>query len=185
MVTARTTAYDVAARVVDPELRVVTIAELGILRSVVTDGDRAVVTITPTYSGCPALEVIRTEVVAALRDAGWREVEVATQLEPAWTTDWLSESGRAKLAEAGIAPPGAAPPGGPVPLGLPHRPPANVGDFGGMGPPEPPDIGQAGVACPRCGSAETAELSRFGSTACKALWRCARCREPFEHMKAI
>lgn len=156
-------AYQAAAQVVDPELRVVTIAELGILRAVEVDGDRAVVTITPTYSGCPAMDVIRSEVAAAVRAAGWPEVEVRTRLHPAWTTDWIAESGRAKLTAAGISPPGPAQPGGPVPLGLPGRP----------------------LACPRCGSARTEELSRFGATACKALWRCLACTEPFEHIKAF
>lgn len=155
-------AYEVAANVVDPELPVVTIAELGILRRVEADQDRAVVTITPTYSGCPALDVIRSDVVAALRAAGWAQVEVVTQLRPAWATDWIAESGRAKLAAAGIAPAGPAP-AGPVRLGLPTRLP---------------------LACPRCGSDRTEELSRFGSTPCKSLWRCVACAEPFEHVKA-
>jgi ring-1,2-phenylacetyl-CoA epoxidase subunit PaaD len=157
------TAYEVAARVVDPELRVVTVAELGILREVEVDGDRAVVTITPTYSGCPAMDVIRAELTAALRDAGWDTVEVVTRLRPPWTTDWIDESGRAKLNAAGIAPPGRT---GTVSLGMPGR-----------RPPAP--------ACPRCGSAQARELSRFGSTACKSLWRCGSCQEPFEHIKAI
>jgi ring-1,2-phenylacetyl-CoA epoxidase subunit PaaD len=157
-------AYDVAARVVDPELPMVTIAELGILRAVDTDGDRTVVTITPTYSGCPAMDVIRADIVAALREAGYHRIEVVTKLHPAWTTDWVTEAGRAKLAAAGIAPPG---PARQISLGLPLR--------------NPPDA----PACPRCGAAATAELSRFGSTACKALWRCAQCGEPFEHFKAI
>jgi ring-1,2-phenylacetyl-CoA epoxidase subunit PaaD len=153
--------YDVAARVLDPELPVVTIAELGILRGVEADGARAVVTITPTYSGCPAMDTIRADVAAELRAAGWAEVEVVTRLRPAWTTDWIDESGRAKLAAAGIAPPG---PAGPVPLGMPRvrRP-----------------------ACPQCGSAATEELSRFGATACKSLWRCRDCAEPFEHVKPL
>jgi ring-1,2-phenylacetyl-CoA epoxidase subunit PaaD len=159
-------AYQVAAQVVDPELRVVTIAELGILRAVETEGHRAVVTITPTYSGCPAMDVIRSDVTSALRGAGWAEVEVVTQLHPAWTTDWIAESGRAKLVAAGIAPPGPAGASGPVRLGLPGR------------RPDPP-------ACPRCGAAQTEEVSRFGSTACKSLWRCRACAEPFEHVKAF
>jgi ring-1,2-phenylacetyl-CoA epoxidase subunit PaaD len=159
-------AFDAAGRVVDPELRVVTIAELGILRAVDTDGDRAVATITPTYSGCPAMDVIRSDVAAALRDAGWPEVAVVPRLDPAWTTDWIAESGRAKLAAAGIAPPGPAGAPGPVRLGLPGR------------RPDPP-------ACPRCGSDRTEEVSRFGSTACKSLWRCPACAEPFEHLKAF
>lgn len=158
-------AFQAAGQVVDPELRVVTIAELGILRAVDTDGDRAVATITPTYSGCPAMDVIRTEVVAALRDAGFAQVDVVTQLRPAWTTDWIAEPGRAKLAAAGIAPPGPAGVAGPVPLGLPGRRPSSA------------------PACPRCGAAGTEELSRFGSTACKSLWRCPTCAEPFEHLK--
>jgi ring-1,2-phenylacetyl-CoA epoxidase subunit PaaD len=159
------TAYDAAARVVDPELQVVTIDELGILRGVETDGERATVTITPTYSGCPAMDVIRADLVTALRDAGWQDVEVVTKLDPAWSTDWIAETGRAKLARAGIAPPGPAGAGatGPVMLGLPRAAPP----------------------CPRCGSATTRELSRFGSTACKALWRCDHCQEPFEQVKAI
>jgi ring-1,2-phenylacetyl-CoA epoxidase subunit PaaD len=158
------TPYEVAAGVVDPELRVVTIAELGILRDVRADRDRAVVTITPTYSGCPAMDVIRDEVTRVLRDAGWSTVEVVTQLRPPWTTDWIAESGRVKLAAAGIAPPGPA--GGPVSLGMPGR-----------RDPAP--------ACPRCGAAAAEQVSRFGSTACKSLWRCGRCREPFEQVKAV
>lgn len=164
------TAYEVAARVVDPELRAVTIAELGILRGVEADGDRAVVTITPTYSGCPAMDAIRSEVATALRREGWAEVEVVTRLHPAWTTDWISESGRAKLAAAGIAPPG---PVRRVSLGMPDRPASPLG-----APPEAP-------ACPRCGQSRTDEVSRFGSTPCKSLWRCQGCGEPFEHVKAF
>jgi ring-1,2-phenylacetyl-CoA epoxidase subunit PaaD len=161
MVTVSTEAYEAAAAVVDPELQVVTIAELGILRGVDSDEDGVVVTITPTYSGCPAMDTIRSDVAAALRRAGHPRVRVVTELRPAWTTDWISETGRAKLAAAGIAPPGERrPPGGPVPLRLTVR-------------------------CPRCGAAETEELSRFGSTSCKALWRCRGCAEPFEHMKAL
>lgn len=155
-----------AAAVVDPELRVVTIEELGILRDVRVESGtgRVTVTITPTYSGCPAMEVIRRDILAALAAAGYPDAEVETVLAPAWSTDWISDAGRAKLAEAGIVPPGPA--SGPVPLGLPRRrPPA--------------------VACPRCGATDTEELSRFGATACKALWRCTRCAEPFEYLKAI
>lgn len=158
-------AYQVAAAVVDPELRVVTIAELGILRDVATDGERVVVTVTPTYSGCPAMDVIRADIESSLRAAGWPAVEVVTQLLPAWTTDWLAESGRAKLAAAGIAPPGPAPTGELVSLGIPRR--------------------REPVPCPQCGATETTELSRFGATACKALWRCTRCDEPFEQLKAF
>ena len=152
-------AWDAAASVVDPEIRAVTIAELGILRDVTVDPDtgRVTVTITPTYSGCPALDLIRDEVARAVRGAGYDDVVVATSLAPAWSTDMISSSGREKLAAAGIAPPG--PVRGPVSLTL-------------------------RVRCPRCGSPDTEQVSRFGSTACKALWRCRACTEPFEHLKA-
>ncbi len=151
------------AAVVDPEIRVVTIDDLGILRDVEIAGDRAVVTITPTYSGCPAMDVIRADVADAARAAGATDVEVRTVLSPAWSTDDITERGRAKLSRAGIAPPSAA---GPVLLTIGRRP-------------------GAGPACPRCGSAQTTELSHFGSTACKSLWRCESCREPFDQIKAF
>jgi len=142
------------ARVPDPELQVVTIEELGILRDVTVDGDHATVTITPTYSGCPAMDVIRADIVAAARRAGYPAVDVRTVLSPAWSTDRINESGRAKLAEAGIAPPG------PLLLSISPR-------------------------CPRCGSPDTQQLSRFGSTACKSLWRCRACAEPFDAVKPL
>ncbi|MDG4807308.1 phenylacetate-CoA oxygenase subunit PaaJ [Micromonospora sp. WMMD1120] len=158
MVSARTA----AASVVDPEIRVVTIDELGILRAVEEDpaSGRVTVTITPTYTGCPAMDVIRADIRRALAAAGHRDAEVRTVYSPAWSTDWISAGGRAKLAAAGIAPP--APTAGPgvVPLTL-------------------------AVRCPRCGSPETEQVSRFGSTACKALWRCRSCSEPFDHLKAL
>ncbi|MFG2105902.1 phenylacetate-CoA oxygenase subunit PaaJ [Micromonospora sp. AP08] len=151
------------AAVVDPEIRVITIDELGILRSVDEDPatGRVVVTITPTYTGCPAMDVIRADIRRALAAAGHPDAEVRTVYAPAWSTDWISEGGRAKLAAAGIAPPApAARGGGVVPLTL-------------------------AVRCPRCGSPETEQVSRFGSTACKALWRCRSCSEPFDHLKAL
>lgn len=157
-------AYDVVARVIDPELRAVTVEDLGILRAVEAEGSRAVVTITPTYSGCPAMDVIRSEIATALRGAGWADVEVVTRLDPPWTTDWITDQGRAKLAAAGIAPPG---PARQVTLGMPSSAP----------PPAP--------VCPRCGASTTGEVSRFGSTPCKSLWRCERCGDPFEHVKSI
>ena len=154
------------AAVVDPEIRVVTIEELGILRSVaVADDGRTVVTITPTYSGCPAMDVIRADVAAAARASGAVDVEVRTVLSPPWSTDDINETGRRKLAKAGIAPPVASI-GAPVLMQI------------GRGP-------SAGPRCPRCGSVDTTELSRFGSTACKALWRCRACREPFDHIKGF
>ena len=149
------------AAVPDPELRVVTIADLGILRGVDDDGNGHVtVTITPTYTGCPAMDVIRRDIEGAAKRAGAVGVEVRTVLAPPWSTDWISVTGRAKLAAAGTAPPPRrATPGGPTMLRLTMR-------------------------CPRCGSADTEELSRFGSTACKSLWRCRSCREPFDSVKA-
>ncbi|HEX5596290.1 MAG TPA: 1,2-phenylacetyl-CoA epoxidase subunit PaaD [Micromonosporaceae bacterium] len=153
---------EAVAAVVDPEIRVVTIEELGILRDVDEDPatGRVTVTITPTYTGCPAMDVIRAEIRAALAAAGYVDSEVVTVFAPPWTTDWISESGLAKLAAAGIAPPEPVRRAGPVPVALTVR-------------------------CPRCGSAETQQLSRFGSTACKALWRCRSCQEPFEQIKAL
>jgi ring-1,2-phenylacetyl-CoA epoxidase subunit PaaD len=159
--TAAAHAREVAAAVPDPEIPVLTIEDLGILRDVTVDDFGAVsVTITPTYSGCPAMDAIRADVTQALHDAGYREVTVALVLSPAWTTDWMSEEGRRKLEEYGVAPPVARAPGAPVPLTL-------------------------SVRCPQCGSPETRELSRFGSTACKSLWVCTACREPFDHFKSI
>jgi ring-1,2-phenylacetyl-CoA epoxidase subunit PaaD len=158
----------VAERVTDPELPTLTLADLGVLRDVRTEGDGAVVVeITPTYSGCPAMGVMRADLLRALHEAGFDDVDVRTVLSPSWTSDWISDEGRRKLAASGIAPPGRAPvrPDGPVPLSL-----------------EPI---RRTAACPLCGSADTEELSEFGSTACKALRRCRSCREPFEHVKEI
>lgn len=159
-------ARQVAAQVPDPELPMLTLADLGVLRDVQVDGDGTVVaSLTPTYSGCPAMAEMRADVAARLREAGYPRVEIRTVLDPPWTSDWITEAGRLKLAEHGIAPPGAAPRGGPVPLVLSPTRPA--------------------VPCPRCGSADTEETSRFAATSCKALWRCRACREPFEYVKEI
>ena len=153
-------ARGVAAAVLDPEVPVLTIDDLGVLRDVtVDDSGRVEVTVTPTYSGCPAMDVIRADIEKALHDNGFDRVEVRTTLSPAWTTDWMSAEGKRKLEAYGIAPP--SPRGaGPVAVAL-------------------------SVRCPRCGSIDTRELSRFGSTACKALWACNACLEPFDHFKAI
>ena len=161
------TAVQVVGAVVDPELPMVTLVELGIVREVREDADGVVVTITPTYSGCPAMDEIRADIAAALRRAGFGRAEVRTVLAPAWTTDWVSESGKRKLVEAGIAPPGAAPArrAGPIPLTLGAR--------------------TASVTCPRCGEPETETVAAFGATACRELRRCPACREPFEHMREI
>ncbi len=158
----------VAETVTDPELPLLTLADLGVLRDVRVERDGAVVVeITPTYSGCPAMGVMRADLVHALHDAGFDVVDVRTVLAPAWSTDWITAAGRRKLAEAGIAPPGPAPtrPDGPVPLEL--------------GP------SRRTASCPLCGSADTEEISEFSATACKALRRCRSCREPFEHVKEI
>jgi ring-1,2-phenylacetyl-CoA epoxidase subunit PaaD len=161
------TARALAGRVPDPEIPVLTIEDLGILRDLVVDDDGNVeVTVTPTYTGCPAMDMIRDEVTRTLREHGYGEVRVRTVLAPAWTTDWLSAEGRAKLAAYGIAPPGQPGRAGPVLVQLT------------TGPREP-------VACPRCGSADTREVSRFGSTACKAHHTCRACLEPFDHFKTL
>jgi ring-1,2-phenylacetyl-CoA epoxidase subunit PaaD len=165
---ATTDARVVAETVTDPELPMLTLADLGVLRDVRTrDDGTVVVDITPTYSGCPAMGVMRADLLHALHAAGFRDVDVRTVLSPAWTSDWISAEGRRKLAAGGIAPPGTAPvrSPGPVPLQL--------------GP------GRRTARCPRCGSPDTVELSEFGATACKALRRCRSCGEPFEHVKEI
>jgi ring-1,2-phenylacetyl-CoA epoxidase subunit PaaD len=160
-------AREVAATVTDPELPMLTLADLGVLRDVeVTDG-HVVVSITPTYTGCPAMDTMRDDLEHALLAAGFHDVEIRTVLRPAWSSDWISERGHRALAAAGIAPPGPAPMpvSGPIPLTL--------------------GVARRGVRCPQCGSADTEETSRFGATACRALWRCRACAEPFEHVKEI
>jgi ring-1,2-phenylacetyl-CoA epoxidase subunit PaaD len=159
----------------DPELPFLTIADLGILRGWQVEGDRVRVQITPTYSGCPAMDVIRADVEKALHDNGFDDVEVEMVLAPAWTTDWLSEKGRVALAEHGIAPPGRS--RSAVFLPMPDAAEVSV--------PIPDVPAQDGpLRCTHCGSVHTEELSHFGSTPCKALHRCLECREPFEHFKA-
>ena len=162
MTTTAEQVREVLAEVHDPEIPVLTIEDLGVLRDVQVDGDHVVVTVTPTYSGCPAMDEIRADIATALASRGWRDVEVRTVLAPAWTTEWMSEDGRRKLREFGIAPPSPRR-GGPVSVTLGRRAPD--------------------VACPQCGSADTEELTRFSSTSCKSMWRCRSCREPFDHFK--
>ena len=148
-------------QVCDPEIPVLTIADLGVLRSIEVAADGALeVAITPTYSGCPAMDVIGFEVKAALIKARIDKRRVRQVLAPAWTTDWMSEAGKAKLLAYGIAPPTAR---------------ASRRAL----------FGEDSVACPHCGSQETEKVSEFGSTACKALWRCTACREPFDYFKCI
>ena len=159
-------AREVAASVTDPEMPMLTLADLGVLRDVEVDDGRVVVTITPTYSGCPAMATMRDDLVHRLRDEGFDDVEVRVSLHPAWSSDWITPRGRAALVEHGLSAPGPAPwHDGPVVLSLlPAR---------------------RTLACPRCGSSGVELTSEFGPTACKALYRCASCLEPFEHVKEI
>ncbi len=139
-------------QVPDPEIPVISVVDLGIVRDVAWKGDTLEVAVTPTYSGCPATSIISLDIETALRDRGIGDVSIRTQLSPAWTTDWLSDKGRARLEEYGIAPPQAA--------GGPDR-------------------------CPHCGAEDVERISQFGSTPCKAQWRCRACLEPFDYFKCI
>ena len=158
--------HAVAAGTPDPEIPTLTIEDLGILRSVDVTPSGIVATITPTYSGCPAMREIAADVQGRLNQAGFERVTVAIQLTPPWTTDWVTEEGHRKLAAVGIAPPSAAPrrAAGPVPLTL-GRPPS--------------------PRCPRCDSPDTRLTAQFSATACKSLHRCNACGEPFEAVKPI
>lgn len=161
-------ALAVAATVTDPEMPMLTLVDLGVLRDVAEDGAHVTVTITPTYSGCPAMATMRDDLVHALHDAGYADVDIRVSLSPAWSSDWITETGRRKLRAHGLSAPGAArarPAGGPIPLTL--------------------TPGRRAIDCPRCGSADVGLTSEFGPTACKALYRCRACLEPFEHVKEI
>ena len=161
-------AWAVLDQVPDPEVPALSVRDLGIVRDVRARGDRedgVEVVLTPTYSGCPATEVIERSVIDALDGAGFGPTRVVMQRAPAWTTDWISEQGKRKLHEYGIAPPGPVDASEGVPIRFMRRAEA--------------------IACPRCGSSNTERLAAFGSTACKALHRCLDCREPFEHFKPI
>jgi len=149
--------------VMDPEVPVLSVVELGIIRDVEVRGDAVKVTVTPTYSGCPAMHVIERDIEAALRENGANTVEITMRHSPAWTTDWMPALAREKLRAYGIAPPGPATPDAPIAIG--RRRPA--------------------VRCPYCGSAKTETRSEFGSTACKAIHVCRACAQPFEEFKAI
>ena len=139
-------------QVPDPEIPVISVVDLGIVRGVAWEGDTLEVAVTPTYSGCPATSVISMDIETALRDRGLSDIRITTRISPPWTTDWLSDKGRARLEEYGIAPPRAA--GGPE-------------------------------SCPRCKSTKVTRISQFGSTPCKAQWRCEDCLEPFDYFKCI
>lgn len=158
-------AWQVLQGVLDPEVPALSVCDLGIVRKVVAHADGIEVVLTPTYSGCPATEVIERAVIDAVNDAGLGPARVTLQRAPAWTTDWITEDGRRKLREYGIAPPsGNAQVANERPIRL---------------------VARDRIACPRCSSTNTERLSAFGSTACKALYRCIACREPFEHFKPI
>jgi ring-1,2-phenylacetyl-CoA epoxidase subunit PaaD len=144
--------WDWLGDVTDPEIPAISLVDLGIIRDVTWQGEMLEVTVTPTYSGCPATRIINLDIETALRDRGIEQITLKRQLSPAWTTDWLSESGKAKLEAYGIAPPQAA--GGPS-------------------------------KCPHCQSAAVEKISQFGSTPCKAQWRCTDCLEPFDYFKCI
>jgi ring-1,2-phenylacetyl-CoA epoxidase subunit PaaD len=155
-------AWDILNRVPDPEIPVISVTELGIVRDVQTTADGVDVVVTPTYSGCPATEAIARSIREALTAAGAAQVRVKTRLAPAWTTDWIEAAAREKLRAYGIAPPGQTPASDIQPLQFVPR-----------------------VGCPRCGSTDTERLSQFGATACKALYRCRSCLEPFEFFKPL
>ena len=156
-------AWQVLQQVPDPELPAVSVCELGIVREVRAAEDGVTVVVTPTYSGCPATQMIESAIRTALQDAGAARVSVETRLSPAWTSDWLTPEAHAKLREHGVAPP--------------HPVPNESAQALRFVPPPP--------SCPRCGARDTVRLSEFGSTACKALYRCTQCREPFEYFKPI
>ena len=159
-------AWAVLATVLDPEVPVVSVVDLGIVRDVIAEGEALVVVVTPTYSGCPATEVIDQSIVAALDGAGLGPTRTRMQRAPAWTSDWISAEGRDRLRGYGIVPPG--------PVGVAEGVPIRF---------VPRAV--APLACPRCESRDTERLAAFGATACKALWRCRACGEPFEHFKSI
>ena len=162
-----TRAWEVLRGVLDPEVPAISVTDLGIVRDVVEHGDGLEVVVTPTYSGCPATEVIEQAIAAAVDAAGLGPARVTQRRAPAWTTDWITPEGREKLRAYGIAPPGSCATEATV---------SNV---------QPNRLMARDVACPRCDSAQTEQLSAFGSTACKSLYRCIACREPFEHFKPI
>jgi len=149
--------YELLSSVVDPEIPVLTLRDLGVLRDISVDDGKITVTITPTYAGCPAIDAMRADIESTLEEAGFQKVTVQQSLSPAWTTDWMSETGREKLRAYGIAPPVKT-----------NCTPAT-----------------GSIECPQCGSAEVKRISEFGSTACKALYRCEICLEPFDYFKCI
>lgn len=154
--------WDVLRNVTDPEIPVLSVTDMGIVRDVVRTPDSIEVSITPTYSGCPAMDAIGKDILRALTEKGFKNVSVKQVLSPAWTTDWITEEGKRKLEEYGIAPPAESTAEKSVLFGE-HK----------------------AVRCPRCKSEHTTMISNFGSTACKALWKCEDCKEPFDYFKCI
>lgn len=159
-------AWQVLGNVLDPEVPALSVRDLGIVRDVIDHGSELEVVLTPTYSGCPATEAIEQSVLSAIEAEGLGPARATLRRAPAWTTDWITEEGKRKLNAYGIAPPGPVVPEAGVPIRIVGR-------------------RADAVACPRCGSTNTERLSAFGSTACKAMYRCLACREPFEHFKPI
>jgi len=157
--------WDVLHDVLDPEVPALSVCDLGIVRDVIAHADGVEVVLTPTYSGCPATEVIEQSVIEAVNDAGLGPARVTLQRAPAWTTDWISDDGKRKLREYGIAPPSGT-------AAVNQQRPIRL-------------IPRERIECPRCGSKNTERLSAFGSTACKSLYRCVACREPFEYFKPL
>ena len=166
MTTRSERAWEVLGAVLDPEVPALSVRDLGIVRDVIDHGAELEVVLTPTYSGCPATEVIERSVLDAIAAQGLGPARATLRRAPAWTTDWISEDGKRKLREYGIAPPGPVLPEGTAPIRIFRS-------------------NDAKVACPHCGSPDTERTSAFGSTACKSLYRCRACREPFEHFKPI
>ena len=149
--------FELLSNVVDPEIPVLTLQDLGVLRDISNDNGKVIVTITPTYAGCPAMETMRADIKTTLAAAGYKQVTVQQSLSPAWTTDWMSENGREKLRAYGIAPPAKT----------------SCAQTAGT------------IDCPQCGSSNVKTISEFGSTACKALYQCQDCLEPFDYFKCI
>ena len=162
---AREAYWKAVGDVLDPEVPVLSVIDLGIVRDIREEGDEVVVDVTPTYSGCPAMKVIEDDITSALHNAGAKHVRVNTVFHPVWTTDWISEDARERLRAYGIAPPTGAAAVATELVSLRRR--------------------VETIACPRCGSVNTEQRSEFGSTACKAIWYCTSCLEPFEYLKAI
>ncbi|MRI33616.1 phenylacetate-CoA oxygenase subunit PaaJ [Endozoicomonas sp. OPT23] len=154
--------WDILDEVSDPEIPVLSLWDMGVLQDIGLEGNRVQVTITPTYSGCPAMDQMRDDITEALNQKGFDQVKVKTRLAPAWTSEWMTEKGRTGLRAYGIAAPDDAPETG-----------------------EDSETPETGVSCPRCSSADTRRVSEFGSTACKALFQCQSCDEPFDYFKKI